>query len=145
MFEYRAIITAITSLLNKGLPEDLSSRTIPTTPQMFRHYLVNKDTSEPKAVEIWRKQLGIIIEPFTWLVASNCTKETRLILLHFKILYGIYPTNKLLYKMGKTNSIYCTHCPNEVDTLEHFFYECKQIAVIWNLVQETIGIKTGIK
>ena len=35
-----------------------------------------------------------------WEVAIRCTRETRLRVLHRKILHNIYPTNILLRKMG---------------------------------------------
>ena len=147
MFEYGAINTAITNYRN-GQINNVPNEThrdpqFPTSPQQFRKFLVDKDKTEPKAVGIWRRRLNLKIDSDTWLTAKNCTREIRLRLLHFKILYGIYPTNKLLFKMDKADSIYCKHCPNETDTLEHFFFECKKISHIWKLAENEIFSKTN--
>ena len=83
-----------------------------------------------------------MIDSSIWQAASNCTKEARLRLLHFKILYGIYPTNKMLHKMGIVNSINCKFCPHTLDTLEHFFFECNRISQLWKHVEDKILIKT---
>ena len=148
-FEYGAIKTAITNLKSKKLNdlqvEANNKINVPYTPQEFRKYLINKDKTEPKAADIWRRRLGLNIDTSIWLAASNCTKETRLRLLHYKILYGIYPTNKLLFKMGEADSINCKFCVNTTDTLEHFFYECDKIRQIWKLAEKEIHKRTGIR
>ena len=46
--------------------------------------------------------------------------------------------------MDKADSIYCNYCPNDIDTLEHFFFECKKIACIWKLAENEIFLKTNI-
>ena len=148
IFEYGAIITAITNYRNKQINNTQNETTrdpqIPTNPQQFRKLLVDKDKTEPKAVGLWQRRLNLKIDSDTWLIAKNCSRETRLRLLHFKILYGIYPTNKLLHKMDKADSIYCTYCTNDIDTLEHFFFECKKIACIWKLAENEIFLRTNI-
>ena len=86
-FEYREIRTAVTNH-NDRQQNNMNNRAIialPTSPQSFRRYLVERDKTEPKAIEFWQRRLGITINENIWLVAWNSTKETRLRLLHFKI------------------------------------------------------------
>ena len=45
--------------------------------------------------------------------------------------------------MGKAANINCNWCPNAIDTIEHFFYECNKIACIWKTVEGIIYNKTG--
>ena len=144
-FEYGAIRTAIINYRNREQNNigNLTPIALPTTPKLFRKYLVERDKTESKAVDTWRNRLGITINKNTWLAAWNCTKETRLRLLHFKILYSLYPTNKMLFKMGITDSINCSYCRNEIDTIEHFFFECNKVAIIWTYVESEIYARTG--
>ena len=124
-FEYRAIHTAISNFRpGRFVHEQTDTKLIselPKTAQQFRKFIVDKDNTESKAVELWQRRIGIMINSDIWQTAFNCTKETRLRLLHFKILYGIYPTNRILFKMGKAANINCNWCPNAIDTIEHFF------------------------
>ena len=48
------------------------------------------------------------------------SKETKIILLQWKILHKIYPCNKYLHQIKLSESELCIDC-NNADTLEHFF------------------------
>ena len=113
------------------------------TPKQFRSYLVEKNTVEPIAVKFWQNEFGIEIDENNWLTAKKCTTETRLRLLHWKILHNIYPTNILLSKMGIANNMYCDYCTDEIDYIEHFFYHCKKVSCIWKYVEDEIYVKFG--
>ena len=52
---------------------------------------------------------------------KKCTKDSRLQLLHWKILHKIYPTGILLHKMGICSSNKCTFF-DEIDYLELVFF-----------------------
>ena len=69
-------------------------------------------------------------------------KEARLVSLNWKILSNIYPTNILLHKMGKASSSNCTTC-NKKDYLEHFFYQCKKINILWDEASVIISNQIG--
>eukprot|EP00916_Digyalum_oweni_P022027 GHVL01036500.1.p1 GENE.GHVL01036500.1~~GHVL01036500.1.p1 ORF type:complete len:141 (+),score=2.69 GHVL01036500.1:1182-1604(+) len=74
-------------------------------------------------------------------MVNKVTTETRLRMLHWKILHNIYPTNILLYKIGISVSNCCTHCENEIDYIEHFFYFCPKIMSIWKCVEDKVNCK----
>ena len=65
------------------------------------------------------------------------TNESRLRLLHFKIMQNIYPTNIMLVKMKIKNSTQCEHC-GVIDYIEHFFVECKKVAPFWKFIMNKI-------
>ena len=73
-----------------------------------------------------------------WSLASIITKEQRLISLQWKILHNIYPNNMYLFKINKSTSELCQSC-HVMDNIEHFFWECKNIAFIWSKVQNLIN------
>ena len=63
-------------------------------------------------------------------------------MLKRKRLHNIYPTKILLYKIGKADSNKCDACDmDEIDFIEHFFFECKTINPIWKLVTTEIMLK----
>ena len=76
-------------------------------------------------------------------IAINSTKESRLRLLHFKILHNIYPTNILLSKMKVKPSNLCEAC-QVPDYIEHFFYECSLIQHFWQQVNIFIRTKVNV-
>ena len=55
-----------------------------------------------------------------WSIVPNCTKDSKLILLQWKILHKIYPTYKYLFKIKVKQSYLCSNC-NKEDTLNIFF------------------------
>merc|ERR1712004_36346 len=66
----------------------------------------------------------------------------RLRSLQWKIMHNIYPTNILLYKMGKVDSSDCSHCGVR-DFIEHFFCECIVVRQIWSVLEEKIELLVG--
>ena len=144
MFEYGALHTAITVCIKCMGQDEINVETSEKsmfTPKQFRAYLVEKNVAEPIAVKFWQNKFGITIDKNNWLTAKKCTTETRLQVLHWKILNNIYPTNILLNKMGIANNINCDYCADEIDYIEHFFYYCKKISCIWKCVEDKIYVK----
>eukprot|EP00916_Digyalum_oweni_P017983 GHVL01029953.1.p1 GENE.GHVL01029953.1~~GHVL01029953.1.p1 ORF type:complete len:439 (+),score=22.22 GHVL01029953.1:1286-2602(+) len=143
LFEYGAIRTAIASLFLKMNDNGIQAMKVMDyqkistfKPRQFRKLMVDAYQTETIAVSFWKRKMGIEINKDIWQIASNASKEVRLRLLHWKITHNIYPTNIILYKMGITESISCTHCTEETDYIEHFFYYCIKISKVWNLVEE---------
>ena len=58
---------------------------------------------------------------------SFVTKETRLLVLQWKILHNIYPTNILLYKMKVKYDQMYSYSNDVVDYIEYFFFDCPTI------------------
>ena len=79
--------------------------------------------SEPLGKEIWQNVHDV--------------KEPRLMTLNWKITSNIYATKVFLHKIGKEESNVCEVC-NEIDYIEHFFFDCKKIKIIWNEVDKII-------
>lgn len=52
--------------------------------------------------------------------------------LQYKILYRFIPTNKLLYKMNKIHSNFCSLCNLQIDTIEHALWNCLNIRNFWH-------------
>ena len=74
---------------------------------------------------IFGNKLNVNIQDY-FSIAHECTKETRLTLLHFKFIHNIYPTNILLNKMGLVTANNCLWCSG-VDYIEHAFFQCAKL------------------
>ena len=104
--------------------------------KVIRNFFDRQRNQEICAVPFWQHKLNIDITKY-FTNAQECTKESRLRLLHFKFVHNIYPTNILLHKMGIANSNKCLWCP-EVDYIEHAFFACPMIRQFWTSVKQTI-------
>ena len=78
---------------------------------------------------LWQRKYDIDITK-NFSIAKQTTPETRLNVLHFKILHNIYPTNILLHKMKIKENNLCETCL-VTDYLEHFFVECSLVKDFW--------------
>ena len=105
LFEYNAIHSAVRTRVARGC---LCAAPIPTTsdlyeglsPRSIHLQLVAANASEPCSVSFWKRKLDMKLEKQQWTLAKKCTKESRVQLLHWKILHNISQTGVLLHKMG---------------------------------------------
>ena len=67
-------------------------------------------------VGFWQYKLQIHITNCNWNLAQKCTKEIRLLVLHWKILHNIYPTNIQLHRMGISENRSANEENNAADT-----------------------------
>ena len=121
------------------------------------HYIFNKDIQQVNNKKIrkylqcnknkdmrnsWKTKFvndGHIFEKM-WNIIPDCTSEPKLILLQWKLLHNIYPTNRYLNVIGVENDKNCINC-NVEDTINHFFYECNLVKHLWALVQHELSAK----
>ena len=153
LFEYNAIHTALRSraaanLINQ-LANGLESIPLPVgntmpSPRTLRLQLTESAYARPCAVNFWIRKYNVQLHDDHWTLASHCTKEVRLNLLHWKILHNIFPTNILLNKMGIKQSKNCTYC-DTTDFIEHFFWSCIKIRKIWKCCTNLIEKHTSNK
>ena len=95
------------------------------------------DENKPCSINFWKRKLNTEIDKMNAIFQS--TSETRLRVLHWKILHNMYPTNILLNKMGISNSDTCNACNSGArDFIEHVFFHCTKVKPIWGLVEKEI-------
>ena len=133
-FEYNALVSAIPESwkieMNNHNTEVIIPREINTelgplsklSNKMIRSFFDKQKNHDICAANFWKHKLNVNLQdPF--IIAHECTKETRLKTLQFKFIHNIYPTNILLNKMGlvtTNNYFWCS----EVDYIKHAFYQC---------------------
>ena len=106
--------------------------------RQFRKLLQQGKNTSPCANGFWKRKCNFDVSKSTWLKPMLSTKETRLRELQWKLLHNIYPTNILLAKIKVKPNNKCSLCPDEVDYVEHFFYECPSIKIFWKQVEGEI-------
>ena len=102
-------------------------------------------TGIPCSSQFWKRKFDILPDKFTWARAKDVTKETRLLVLHWKILHHIYATNIILNKMQIKGDNKCSYCTDKVDYIEHFFYDCPTVQTLWKYIEEKISTKLNIQ
>ena len=98
----------------------------------LRRLIASKKGLLLNCTNVWLRKQVDISRYFT--IGLESTKESRLKLLHFNIIHNCYPTNELLTQMRMKQSNKCDFC-QEVDFLEHFFYECQRLRIFWHDVE----------
>jgi hypothetical protein len=156
LLEYNALVNSVPQVWKEKLVREANPnqttgnlkicfRDVPVqsfTGKLYRTMLVNDTTSIVCAVKFWERKFGVHLTNWHWNIADQCTKEVRLKVLHWKIMHNIFPTNIMLNKMSIRVSNQCSYC-NQVDFLEHFFYDCKYIKQLWVEVKKLIVCNTG--
>ena len=91
----------------------------------------------------WMKKYNIDISNH-YIISYRSTKESRLRLLHFKILHNIFPSNILLNRMGIKDTERCDYC-GEIDVIEHMFVHCNRLKGFWSMVFNNIFSRTNLR
>ena len=99
------------------------------------------NNNKPCSHNFWINKLGLELTDKIWGLAKDVTREIRLKELNWKILHNIYPTNIMLHKMKHRTNNKCCLCPNKIDFVEHFFYECFKVKQFWNYIEYYIQRK----
>ena len=84
-------------------------RIMKMTNRELRKLIAKNETVRISGKELWKKRLNIDITNH-YSIAKQATKESRLRILHFKLLHNIYPTNITLFRMGVKESDKCETC-----------------------------------
>ena len=82
-------------------------------------------------------------EKKTYLLASKCTKETKLREFQFKLLHRRIATNDHLYKIGLKQSDPCSFCGGETENLTHLFLRCKNSKSFWGEFSQWLSQNTS--
>ena len=151
VMEFNIIINSIPELWKRWITEgklnysetDHDARIFDNKPKMIKSILEShSDTqTKPNAFYFWQRKMNVTLDEKIWLIPYKVTKEIRLRELQFKINHSIYPTNILLNKMKLAQSNKCSFCADNIDFIEHFFFECNKIHIFWKSVEQFINLK----
>ena len=144
LFDYLAVKNAIlnsninylTHIIDPGL--NYASDFSKITNKHIRNAILKERIDTLQCISTWERKLGIDITNFFSLGIIS-TKESKLRVLHFKIIHHIYPTNIILKKMKIKETDLCDNCP-EVETLEHLFFRCIKLKVFWQYISNLVSL-----
>lgn len=105
-------------------------------------YKIIRKKGTPLCVGIWNRKFNITVDRDHW-EALHELKESKLKALVWKIIHNVYPTNILLFKMRMVASQNCKYC-DEVDFVEHFFFNCKKVKPLWDKISRDIHTNLGV-
>lgn len=77
--------------------------------------------------------------------SMETTNDNKLKILQFKILHRRIATNKFLEMIGIKDTMLCTFCKTNIETIEHLFFECVHTKSILIFVKHRINFHTFLK
>ena len=90
--------------------------------------------------KFWQRWLNLP-ESFSWkdilYFKFKRIKDNRIKQFNFRFLHRILPSRDNLYKWKIVNSNQCGTC-NEIETIDHFLFYCKQVKVYWKIISRMI-------
>ena len=76
-------------------------------------------------------------------ICFKTLKDNYLVYLQYKIINQILGTRSLLFKMSITNDKHCSFCKEKAETISHLFFDCNQVALMWQVLYDWIYNKTS--
>ena len=105
---------------------------------MYR--LLTYKTVSPKSQTKWNQ--FFLNTDLNWktiyTIPKVCCKNTKVHWFQYRILHRILPTNDLLTKMNIKQNNLCTFCNEEIEKLEHLFWQCNTVNTFWENIQQWI-------
>ena len=71
-------------------------------------------------------------------VSKICCRNTKLYWFQYRLLHRILATKYLLTKMNIEQNNLCTFCGEEVEKLEHLFWQCNTVNTFWENIEQWI-------
>jgi hypothetical protein len=104
-------------------------------------YIIMKSKIKPAAGKIkWiEKYDEMDVEEEFWqyiyVTPSSLTKNSKILMIQYKIINRILAVNYNLKIWGKSTTDKCNAC-SQVDTIEHFMYQCPKTLCLWKSIQQ---------
>ena len=68
---------------------------------------------------------------FIYALPYILTQDTNLRWFQYKLIHRILANNYFLHKIGIAESIQCTFCNLESETIYHLFWDCEYVKKLW--------------
>ena len=111
-------------------------RTTALTSKQVYWCLINDIVKQPTAIQHWIEEFPFLhdndFDEFFTLAHKN--GEVKLQSFQYKILHRIFPCRYMLNKWKIKDSNKC-EC-REIDTIEHYFFYCRESKRLWNCITE---------
>lgn len=106
---------------------------------VYKKLISTKSDLPIPSQEKWNQEINLTPgQEINWkaayVLASKCTKSSKLIVFNFKFLHRRLSTNSFLQKIGLRDNDMCTFCQKEKESLLHLFWDCNNSRFFWNNV-----------
>ena len=108
---------------------------------------VNKIVTPPISNRYWGDRFLVDQSQWAKIYSSpyEVSYDTRLQSFHYKIMLRIFPCNNYVAKFDRSVQKSCSLCPNVVDDLCHYFYNCSICTSLWNEVNLFLQTKLNVQ
>jgi len=159
---FNGLLAALKRYQNKLNIESLNKKiAYPIKPVQISWIIKNQKGSNPfynilnysnmqkyKSMIKWENSLSLSLELDEWKIINNipfvCTIDTKLRWFQFRITNRILSTNTFLHKIGIIENNLCSFCNAQPETLQHLFWDCEKISLIWIQLNNWIQSKSGV-
>ena len=99
--------------------------------------LLKENNRTPTCVHKWQESWSSFVDRKEQIFKRIylTTRETKLQSFQYHILHRTITCRKRLFDMRLINSNLCEICSDTIDTLPHFFLECRYIQEFWNSIK----------
>ena len=116
-----------------------------TSPLVYNKLIEKKSIRPTQSQQKWKSDCNLNNDKcINWgeahLLASKCTKSTRLIEFQFRFLHRRITTNEFLHKIGIKDNPKYSFCEREPDKLKHLFWSCPKVASFWNFLMARLTL-----
>lgn len=102
---------------------------------VIKEVIKNKPTTHTSCIK-WNNHYLNLNWPKIYQVCHKTTTDTKLRWFQLRLLYRILPTNRFLNVRGIIDNENCKLCRNNVETIEHMFYDCPFVLIFWQNVNQ---------
>ena len=113
---------------------------------MYEVLLKNNNTDCNTAEIKWRACENIDITDWKPIYSNlfQITNDSMIQWFQYRLQNRILPLNSYLKTIGSRQCNKCNLCNNEIETIEHLFWECRECKNVWQDLQQWIFNKTNI-
>ena len=101
----------------------------------FYQLYINKIYCRPVSQQKWESKLNFIHDEKWWenkyKMIFKLTQDVKIRWFNYRIIHRLLATNEYLHKIGIEDSSTCDFCNDDIENLQHVFWECNLVKPIW--------------
>ena len=141
---YNGLIRSIRDYMRKNniqheqcddVQEPVGWRILKGSKQNIKENLTKKPNPHSSLVK-WNNNFIDLNWPKIFNKCNKTTPDTKLKWFQIRLLYRVLPTNRFLFLRKIKNSETCDLCQNDVETLEHMFFDCDIVKIFWQNITD---------
>ena len=104
------------------------------------HSMLEPDVQN-KGFQKWQTHIQITLDIWknSFKILKQCTDDTKLRWLQFRILHNILTTNRSVAKFRAEQSPLCQFCKSHSETIHHLLWQCNKVKLFWNELSNIIN------